>query len=228
MISFDVTNGPAITSGAAGGRTRWWAVGVLSLAIGMVGLDITVLNVALHPLVDPALFRDPGFTWGTVAAVVVSIGLFGVLFVIPQYLQAVAGHDALGTGLRLVPLMGGLLVAGALAPVLDRAAGTKITVAGGLAVVAAPRPDPARYARAGRRRRRHGPRIRDGRHRTRRPARRAGCAAPPGGLRRVRPGNDRRHALLRRDRPARRRPLPGVPACPSGGAGARAGEPVSR
>jgi hypothetical protein len=37
---------------------------------------------------------------------------FGLLFVIPLYLQLVRGHGALGTGLRLLPLLAGL-VAGA-------------------------------------------------------------------------------------------------------------------
>ena len=36
--------------------------------------------------------------------------MFGVLFTMPQYFQAVLGTDALGTGLRLLPLIGGLLV----------------------------------------------------------------------------------------------------------------------
>ncbi len=29
------------------------------------------------------------------------------MFVLPPYLQAVLGHDSLGTGVRLLPLMGG-------------------------------------------------------------------------------------------------------------------------
>ncbi|WP_432103597.1 MFS transporter [Streptomyces sp. bgisy091] len=88
-------------------------------------------------LVDPALFRNARFTWGTMAAVAVSVALFGVLFVVPQFLQAVHGHDAFGTGLRLVPLMGGLLVAGGVAGPVDKLIGTKITVLLGLLVLAA-------------------------------------------------------------------------------------------
>lgn len=58
-----------------------------------------------HPLVDPALFADRRFTWGTVAGVITMYALFGILFTVPQFLQVVLGHDALGTGLRVVPLM---------------------------------------------------------------------------------------------------------------------------
>ena len=38
-----------------------------------------------------------------------TFALFGVLFAMPQYFQAVIGADALGTGLRLLPVIGGLL-----------------------------------------------------------------------------------------------------------------------
>ena len=90
---------------------------------------------AANPVIDPALFRDRRFTWGTVATVAVSVALYGILFVAPQYLQSVLGDDPAGAGLRLLPLMGGLLVAGGAAGPAVRAAGTRLTVAAGLAVL---------------------------------------------------------------------------------------------
>jgi EmrB/QacA subfamily drug resistance transporter len=92
---------------------------------------------AAYPLVDPALFRDRRFTWGTAATVAVSVALFGIMFVIPQYLQSVLANDPFNTGLRLLPMMAGLLVAGGAASPVARAAGTKVTVAGGLALLVA-------------------------------------------------------------------------------------------
>jgi EmrB/QacA subfamily drug resistance transporter len=89
-----------------------------------------------HPLVDPALFADPRFSWGTAATVAVSVALFAVLFVFPQYLQGALGEDPVSAGLRLLPMMAGLLVAGGAAAQIARAAGTRLTVAGGLAVLA--------------------------------------------------------------------------------------------
>ena len=76
-----------------------------------------------NPVIDPALFRDRRFTWGTVATVAVTVALFGILFVVPQYLQSVAGDDPVSAGLRLLPMMGGLLVAGGAAGQVVRAAG---------------------------------------------------------------------------------------------------------
>ena len=90
-----------------------------------------------NPVIDPALFRDKRFTWGTAATIAVSVALSGILFVVPQYLQSVLGDDPISAGLRLLPMMGGLLVAGGAASLAVRAAGTRLTVAAGLVLLTA-------------------------------------------------------------------------------------------
>jgi len=90
-----------------------------------------------NPVINPALFQDNRFTWGTAATVAVSVALFGILFVVPQYLQSVLGYDPVSAGLRLLPMMAGLLVAGGAAGQAVRSAGTRIPVAAGLAVLTA-------------------------------------------------------------------------------------------
>jgi EmrB/QacA subfamily drug resistance transporter len=66
---------------------------------------------ATRPLVQLDLFRSEGFRWGTILATLVSFVMFGLLFAMPQYFQDVKGVDALGSGVRLLPLIGGMLVA---------------------------------------------------------------------------------------------------------------------
>ncbi|SHM18771.1 DHA2 family efflux MFS transporter permease subunit [Actinacidiphila paucisporea] len=90
-----------------------------------------------HPLVDTRLFADPRFRWGTLIAVFVNFALMGIMFVVPQYLQEVLGHDALGTGLRILPLIGGLMAAATLGETLVPRLGTRVVVAAGLLVFAA-------------------------------------------------------------------------------------------
>lgn len=63
-----------------------------------------------QPMIDLHLFKDRQFTWGNINATVVSFALFGLLFVVPLYLQFVLGHDAFNTGLRLLPLIGGFVI----------------------------------------------------------------------------------------------------------------------
>ena len=92
---------------------------------------------AANPVIDPAMFADKRFTWGTVATVAVSVALYGILFTAPQYLQSVLGEDPVSAALRLLPMMGGLLAGGGAASPVARASGTRVTVAAGLTVVAA-------------------------------------------------------------------------------------------
>jgi EmrB/QacA subfamily drug resistance transporter len=86
-----------------------------------------------QPLADLRLFRSAGFRWGTILATAVSFAMFGIFFALPQYFQDVRGADALGSGLRLLPMIGGMLV--------GMIAGTRLAAArkGGGAALAGPR-----------------------------------------------------------------------------------------
>jgi MFS transporter, DHA2 family, multidrug resistance protein len=65
---------------------------------------------SVRPLIELRLFRSAGFTWGTTLATLVSFAMFGIFFAMPQYFQEVQGANAMGSGLRLLPLIGGLVV----------------------------------------------------------------------------------------------------------------------
>jgi MFS transporter, DHA2 family, multidrug resistance protein len=64
----------------------------------------------IRPLVELRLFRSAGFTWGTILATFVSFAMFGIFFAMPQYFQEVRGVNALGSGLRLLPMIGGMVI----------------------------------------------------------------------------------------------------------------------
>jgi MFS transporter, DHA2 family, multidrug resistance protein len=63
-----------------------------------------------QPLIELSLFRSASFTWGTILTTMVSFALFGILFAMPQYFQEVKGVNAFGSGLRLLPMIGGMVV----------------------------------------------------------------------------------------------------------------------
>ncbi|MFI0410926.1 MFS transporter [Actinomadura sp. 3N508] len=89
------------------------------------------------PMLPTKLFRDARFVWAMVAAVTANLMLAGVLFVVPQYLEAVQGNGVFDTGLKLIPMLLGLM-GGALAT--DRATprfGHKPVIVLGLLVLAA-------------------------------------------------------------------------------------------
>ena len=89
-----------------------------------------------HPLIDPSLFASRTFTWGAVLSGVAGLGMIGLLFIMPQYFQAVQGTDTLGSGLRMLPLVGGMVVGAVPANVLVKAIGAKFAVTLGFVLVA--------------------------------------------------------------------------------------------
>ncbi len=90
-----------------------------------------------QPLVDPALFRSASFTWGVILAATAGLAMIGVLFTLPQFFQGVLGTDAMGSGARLLPLIGGLVVGAVPADRIARVVGAKLTVALGFTLLAA-------------------------------------------------------------------------------------------
>ncbi|TPX02750.1 MFS transporter, partial [Schumannella luteola] len=58
-----------------------------------------------------SLFRIGSFRNGNIAAMIVSLGEFGIILSLPLWLQNVLGYDALQTGLLLLALAGGSFIA---------------------------------------------------------------------------------------------------------------------
>ena len=89
-----------------------------ALATILAGVAVLVLFVAWErrvsrrgtALVQLELFRSASFTWGTMLTTFVSFAMFGILFAMPQYFQGVRGLDSFGTGLRMLPMIGGMVI----------------------------------------------------------------------------------------------------------------------
>jgi DHA2 family multidrug resistance protein-like MFS transporter len=96
------------------------AAGVVVLAL-LPLVERRIARRGGQPLADLQLFRSADFRWGTILATLVSFAMFGIFFALPQYFQEVRGADALGSGIRLLPLIGGMLV--------GMVAGTRLTAA---------------------------------------------------------------------------------------------------
>jgi MFS transporter, DHA2 family, multidrug resistance protein len=90
-----------------------------------------------HPLIDLALFTSRDFTIGTALATLANFALFGLLFVMPQYFQDIAGASPLGTGVRLLPMIAGMLAGTRLAPWIIKHTGTRPVIAAGFVLSAA-------------------------------------------------------------------------------------------
>jgi MFS transporter, DHA2 family, multidrug resistance protein len=119
------------------------ALTVIPLIVGVVLLIAFVLwerrlgaGSDRAPLVDLALFRIRSFTWGIVLAAIASLTILGILFTIPQYFQGVRGLDAIDSGVRLLPLIAGLVAGAAVADNLAKAIGAGRVAGIGFTLVA--------------------------------------------------------------------------------------------
>ncbi|GLP68057.1 MFS transporter [Streptomyces sp. TUS-ST3] len=111
-------------------------LGMLTASVLLIAALVLRERRIRRPMLDMALLTHRGFLLNTIAATLVNFILSGLLFVLPPFLQAVLGHDALGTGVRLLPMMGGLLLASRLAPKVVARFGPRATVSAGLVVLA--------------------------------------------------------------------------------------------
>jgi DHA2 family multidrug resistance protein-like MFS transporter len=89
-----------------------------------------------QPLLDLSLFRSASFTWGVILAAVAVLSMIGVLFTLPQYFQGVLGTNAMGSGLRLLPVIGGLIIGAVPSDRVVKLVGAKLTAGAGFALIA--------------------------------------------------------------------------------------------
>jgi EmrB/QacA subfamily drug resistance transporter len=86
-----------------------------SVAYGTAGLVLVVAfcgweTRAVEPVLPLRLFRSPIFTVANAMALFSGAILFGALIFLPQYLQIVRHVSPTVSGLRLVPILGGMIV----------------------------------------------------------------------------------------------------------------------
>jgi DHA2 family multidrug resistance protein-like MFS transporter len=90
-----------------------------------------------QPLLDLALFESRSFTFGVILAAVAVLAMIGVLFTMPQYFQGVLGSNAMSSGFRLLPVIGGLIIGAVPADRVVRVVGAKAAAAMGFLLLAA-------------------------------------------------------------------------------------------
>lgn len=97
-----------------GTEYAWGSRTILGLAAGAAGttlLFIAVEHRAPEPIIPLRLFRDSIFNISGLVGAVVGVALFGAASYLPTYLQMVDGATATESGLLMLPMMGGIVVA---------------------------------------------------------------------------------------------------------------------
>ncbi|MGV9250030.1 MFS transporter [Streptomyces sp. NPDC003697] len=97
-----------------GTEYAWGSRVILGLGAGAAAaalLFLVVERFAAEPLIPLRLFRDSVFNVTGLVGLVVGVALFGAASYLPTFLQMVDGASATESGLLMLPMMGGIVVA---------------------------------------------------------------------------------------------------------------------
>jgi EmrB/QacA subfamily drug resistance transporter len=103
-----------VLAASLGGTSYAWGsdtiVGLWIAGVVLVGAFLVCERHAREPVLPPRLLSNRVFAVTSAVGFVVGFALFGAVTYLPLFLQVVKGASPTGSGLQLVPLMGGLLV----------------------------------------------------------------------------------------------------------------------
>ncbi|MER6081453.1 MFS transporter [Streptomyces sp. NPDC001833] len=95
-----------------GTEYAWGSRVILGLGAGVLVAGVlfaVVEHHAVEPLIPLRLFRDSVFNVTGLVGLVVGVALFGAASYLPTFLQMVDGASATGSGLLMLPMMGGIV-----------------------------------------------------------------------------------------------------------------------
>jgi len=146
--------------------TRIDVLGSILSIVGLIGLVYTIIEAPAHgwmsaetllfgagsllvlgafvawelhtptPMLEMRWFKDRSFSVGSTGMGLTFFALFGMMFLVTQYLQLVIGYSALNTAIRMLPIAAVMVIVSPQAPRLVHRFGANRVVGGGLAVVA--------------------------------------------------------------------------------------------
>jgi EmrB/QacA subfamily drug resistance transporter len=89
-----------------------------------------------EPMLDMRYFRNKAFSTGSGGMILVFLGMYGVMFLITQYLQLVHGYSAFGAAVRFLPMTPIMLIVAPRTPKLAERFGAHRVVAVGMVLTA--------------------------------------------------------------------------------------------
>jgi EmrB/QacA subfamily drug resistance transporter len=128
----------ALVWGLLRGNILGWAslevTGALGAGALLAALFVMWEMRAQAPMVPMRLFRAPAFSAGVAASFLFYAAMYGVLFLLPQFLQTTLGFGPLGAGLRLLPWTATLFVTAPVAGAVVNKFGERPLIVTGLAI----------------------------------------------------------------------------------------------
>lgn len=126
-----------LSRGAAWGWTSALTLGCALAALAALAAFVVIERRVADPLVDFAFFRDPLFRVPMLSLFLSFVALFASIFLVPFYLQRIAGMspDQVGRVLVVIPLL--LLLVSPLSGALSDRVGSRVLAVAGLATTSA-------------------------------------------------------------------------------------------
>ncbi len=145
--SFDVPGAVTITAGLSllvfaivnAEKAGWLStetIGLMAIAIGLIGAFVVIERRTAEPLVPFRIFRLPTLTGANAVGLLVGASLFSMFFFASLYMQQVLGYGAIKAGLSYLPLSAGIIVSAAVGSQVATRIGFKPVLVTGLALIA--------------------------------------------------------------------------------------------
>lgn len=121
------------------GPERGWThpatvAGFAAAAVGLVAFLVWERRAAF-PMLELRFFAVPGFSVGTATIALAFFAMFGMFFLLTQYLQSVRGYSPLEAGLRTLPMMAAMVPSASASARWAECFGTRAVLRVGLTLV---------------------------------------------------------------------------------------------
>lgn len=120
---------------AGEGGLHMWHIGLVATGAILLVVFVWWERRTTHPMLDLDLFRNRRFSVANLSVALTQFALYGLAFIATQYIQLVLGLSPLQAGLTLLPAIILVAVVSPFSHVTLRLVGTKVAVAGGLALI---------------------------------------------------------------------------------------------
>ncbi|MEI3843342.1 MULTISPECIES: MDR family MFS transporter [unclassified Microbacterium] len=106
---------PLLLVAEQGREWGWGSVAAIACyvtgAVGLVAFVLIEIAMKQDAIIPISLFRSGTFSMATVIGVLVGFGMFGAMMTIPLYMQIVVGLNPTESGLSMIPMVLGLMIA---------------------------------------------------------------------------------------------------------------------
>ncbi|MCW2925670.1 MAG: transporter [Thermoleophilia bacterium] len=139
LVTFSVALFALVLALIEGPEWGWGSgrvIGLLVASVLLLAAFVAIESRSKHPMFDLSLLRNRTFVGAGIVAFAISASIFAAFLYLVLWLQGVEGYDALGAGLRFLPLSGVSFFAAAISGRLTESVPKRLLLGIGMLLVA--------------------------------------------------------------------------------------------